>query len=49
MFERIMLDIMYDLPSREDIAVVTINRACVVGDKPPMIRKSELSGPMTTV
>ena len=27
MLERIMLDIMYDVPSREDIAEVTINRA----------------------
>ena len=31
MLERIMLDIMYDVPSREDIAEVTINRAVVEG------------------
>src|SRR5204863_232400 len=30
MLERIMLDIMYDVPSREDIAEVTINRAEIV-------------------
>ena len=33
MLERIMLDIMYDVPSREDIAEVTINRAVVEGKK----------------
>ena len=40
MLERIMLDIMYDVPSREDIAEVTINRAVVEG-KP---RKIGLAG-----
>ena len=35
MLERIMLDIMYDVPSREDIAEVTINRAVVEGKKAP--------------
>ena len=33
MLERIMLDIMYDVPSRDDIADVTINRAVVEGKK----------------
>ena len=33
MLERIMLDIMYEVPSREDIAEVTINRAVVEGKK----------------
>ncbi len=41
MLERIMLDIMYDVPSREDIAEVTINRAVVDGKKPPLIRKKQ--------
>src|ERR1700739_540100 len=41
MLERIMLDIMYDVPSREDIADVTINRAVVEGKKPPLIRKKQ--------
>ncbi len=41
MFERIMLDIMYEVPSREDIAEVTINRAAVEGKKPPLIRKKQ--------
>ncbi|PYK30619.1 MAG: ATP-dependent Clp protease ATP-binding subunit ClpX [Verrucomicrobia bacterium] len=39
--ERIMLDIMYDVPSREDIAEVTINRAVVDGKKLPLIRKKQ--------
>ena len=38
MLERIMLEIMYEVPSREDIAEVTINRAVVEGKKPPIIR-----------
>ncbi len=33
LLERLMLDVMYDLPSREDIADVTINRAVVEGRK----------------
>ncbi len=41
MLERIMLDIMYDVPSREDIAEVTINRAVVEGKKVPLIRKRQ--------
>lgn len=38
-FERLMLDLMYELPSRDDVESVTINRAVVTGDKPPVIRK----------
>ena len=41
MLERIMLDVMYEVPSREDIADVTINRAVVEGKKPPLIRKKQ--------
>ena len=36
--EKIMLDLMYELPSRDDIAEVTINRAAVEGKKQPIIR-----------
>src|ERR1700737_2632017 len=45
MLERIMLDIMYDVPSREDIAEVTINRAVVDGKKLPLIRKKQEKTP----
>jgi ATP-dependent Clp protease ATP-binding subunit ClpX len=38
-FESIMLDIMYDIPSRDDVESVSINRAVVEGTKPPAIRK----------
>ena len=38
-FERMMLDVMFDIPSRTDIESVTLNRSVVVGEKPPMIRK----------
>jgi ATP-dependent Clp protease ATP-binding subunit ClpX len=41
LLERIMLDIMYEVPSREDIAEVTINRAVVEGRKLPLIRKKQ--------
>jgi len=41
MIEKMMLDIMYDVPSREDIAEVTINRAVVEGKKQPLIRKKQ--------
>ncbi len=41
MLERIMLDLMYELPSREDIAEVTLNRATVEGRKAPIIRRKQ--------
>lgn len=39
--ERIMLDLMYEIPSRGDVAEVTINRAVVEGKKAPLIRKKQ--------
>ncbi len=41
MLERIMLDLMYEVPSRDDIADVTINRAVVEGKKSPLIRRKQ--------
>jgi ATP-dependent Clp protease ATP-binding subunit ClpX len=41
MFERIMLDVMYDVPSREDIADVVVNRAVVEGKRAPLIRRKQ--------
>ena len=38
-FERLMLDIMYEIPSRDDVESVTLNRSVVLGEKPPVIRK----------
>jgi ATP-dependent Clp protease ATP-binding subunit ClpX len=38
-FENIMLDVMFEVPSREDIESVTINAAVVRGEKPPTMKK----------
>ncbi len=38
-FERLMLDVMYEIPSRDDIESVTLNRQVVAGERPPIIRK----------
>ena len=37
--EKIMLDVMFDVPSRKDIESVTINRAVVEGTKSPILKK----------
>lgn len=38
-FERLMLDVMYETPSRTDLSSVTINRAVVEGNKAPTLRR----------
>jgi len=38
-FEKLMLDIMFDIPSRTDIDTVTINRQVVEGKKAPTLTK----------
>lgn len=38
-FEKIMLNVMYEVPGRDDIESVTINRAVVEGKKSPILRK----------
>jgi len=38
-FERIMLDIMFEIPSRDDLESVTITREVVEGKKEPSLRK----------
>jgi ATP-dependent Clp protease ATP-binding subunit ClpX len=38
-FERIMLDVMYDVPSRMDVRGVTINESVVKGERAPLMRK----------
>jgi ATP-dependent Clp protease ATP-binding subunit ClpX len=42
-FERLMLDIMFDVPSRGDIEAVTINRPVVTGVRPPLIRRRRVN------
>jgi ATP-dependent Clp protease ATP-binding subunit ClpX len=41
MIERIMLDVMFDCPSRDDISEVTLNRAVVEGKKAPLLRRKQ--------
>ncbi|HUK81272.1 MAG TPA: ATP-dependent Clp protease ATP-binding subunit ClpX [Verrucomicrobiae bacterium] len=41
LLEKLMLDLMYDIPSRDDIAEVTINRGIVEGKREPLIRKKQ--------
>ncbi len=38
-FEKLMLDVMYELPSRDDVDTVRINRAVVEGKRPATFRK----------
>ncbi len=38
-FERIMLDVMYDVPSRMDVRSVTINEGVVKGERAPLLRR----------
>ncbi len=35
--ERLMLDVMFEVPSRDDIAEVSINKAVVEGKQPPLV------------
>jgi ATP-dependent Clp protease ATP-binding subunit ClpX len=41
LLEKLMLDLMYEIPSRDDIAEVTINRGVVEGKREPLIRKKQ--------
>ncbi|MGJ8671471.1 ATP-dependent Clp protease ATP-binding subunit ClpX [Rubritalea sp.] len=41
--EGLMLDVMYDVPSREDIESVTITREVVEGKKEPILKKKKSS------
>ncbi|MDB4310324.1 ATP-dependent Clp protease ATP-binding subunit ClpX [Akkermansiaceae bacterium] len=43
-FEKIMLDIMFEIPSRDDVVSVTINRAAVEGTKAPVLKKRKSKG-----
>lgn len=38
-FERMMLEVMFDIPSRTDVRSVTITEAVVKGERSPMIKK----------
>jgi ATP-dependent Clp protease ATP-binding subunit ClpX len=38
---RSLLEVMYNVPGREDIADITLNRAVVEGKRTPIIRKKQ--------
>jgi ATP-dependent Clp protease ATP-binding subunit ClpX len=37
--ERIMLDVMYEVPGRRDVRSITLTEAVVKGERPPLLRK----------
>ncbi len=39
--EKLMLDVMFESPSRQDIATVTLNRSVVEGERPPITRRKQ--------
>lgn len=41
LLEKIMLDVMYEAPDRDDLAGVTVNRAVVEGRRPALIRRRQ--------
>ena len=41
-FEKLMLDVMFDIPSRDDIETITINRQVVLGERPPLMRRKRI-------
>ena len=41
MIEHIMRDIMFEIPSREDVAEVIVNKAVVEGKRTPLVRKKQ--------
>ena len=44
-FERLMLDVMYEVPSRDDVRQVVISGATVRGERPAMLRKKKRDRP----
>jgi ATP-dependent Clp protease ATP-binding subunit ClpX len=43
MIEHIMRDLMFEIPSREDVAEVIVNKAVVEGKRTPLVRKKQSS------
>ena len=44
LFEKLTLDIMFEVPGQEDIKTVIINRAVVEGERGPIIKRKKKSG-----
>ena len=43
-FEKLMLDIMFEVPGRDDIKTVIINRQVVEGERAPLIKRKKKNG-----
>src|SRR5437773_87156 len=41
LIERLMLDVMYEIPSSDDVVAVTITRPAVLGESKPIIRRKQ--------
>jgi ATP-dependent Clp protease ATP-binding subunit ClpX len=41
LLEKLMLDVMYDIPSNDDILGVTLTRPAVLGESKPLIRRKQ--------
>ena len=41
LLEKLMVDVMYEIPSSADITEVTINRAVVEGKRDPLLRRKQ--------
>lgn len=41
LIEKIMLDVMFEAPGRDDIADITVNRAVVEGKRAPLLRRKQ--------
>ncbi|TMQ01660.1 MAG: ATP-dependent Clp protease ATP-binding subunit ClpX [Verrucomicrobia bacterium] len=41
LIERLMLDVMYEIPSSDDVLAVTITRPAVLGESKPIIRRKQ--------
>jgi ATP-dependent Clp protease ATP-binding subunit ClpX len=39
LLEKLMLDVMYEAPTSEDIASVTVTRSAVLGEAKPVVRR----------
>ena len=39
LIEKLMLDVMYEIPSRDDVAAIKITAAVVCGEAKPMLRR----------
>lgn len=39
LLEKLMLDVMYDVPSSDDVVHVKITKPVVVGECPPLVRR----------